>query len=559
MKRVVPILVLFFMFPIGLWGAEITVRVDRNPVSVNESFQLTFSATEEPDGEPDFRPLEQDFSILNQSHSQQSSWVNGQVSQTVSWVLDMMAKQSGTFTVPEIAFGRDQSQSLSLTVLSQTPNKAISRDDDLFLEVEVSPQTVYVQSQLIYTVKLYRRVQMSDGRLSEPELDGAVIQKLGETKNYHTTLQGVDYAVSEIRYAIFPQHSGVVTIPPVALVAEVVQNSQPRFNGFFNRAFTKTRRLVSEAVTLEVKPATADFPGRYWIPSEQLYLQETWPESADELKVGEPVTRTLSLLAKGTTVAQLPQLFQTEVPNGLKAYPDQPLLKEQPQEDGILALREEKIAFIPSEPGRFVLPAIEIPWFNTQTQQVEFARLPERVLSVAGAAKSQSVENLPVTDEQSASEKTSAVTVSEPGESTDSVWMWVSLFLAMGWLTQMGWSAYRQKKQQLPIQPSVSEPQLKLNRVLEQAKQACRNQDAQQCKEALLNWARLSGLNSLAALARTCPEDLSEEIIELNRMLYTDETQSWQGERLLQALKIYRPAARASDQQKPELEPLFKL
>ncbi len=559
MKRVVPILVLFFMFPIGLWGAEITVRVDRNPVSVNESFQLTFSATEEPDGEPDFRPLEQDFSILNQSHSQQSSWVNGQVSQTVSWVLDMMAKQSGTFTVPEIAFGRDQSQSLSLTVLSQTPNKAISRDDDLFLEVEVSPQTVYVQSQLIYTVKLYRRVQMSDGRLSEPELDGAVIQKLGETKNYHTTLQGVDYAVSEIRYAIFPQHSGVVTIPPVALVAEVVQNSQPRFNGFFNRAFTKTRRLVSEAVTLEVKPATADFPGRYWIPSEQLYLQETWPESADELKVGEPVTRTLSLLAKGTTVAQLPQLFQTEVPNGLKAYPDQPLLKEQPQEDGILALREEKIAFIPSEPGRFVLPAIEIPWFNTQTQQVEFARLPERVLSVAGAAKSQSVENLPVTNEQSVSEKTSAVTVSEPSESTDSVWMWVSLFLAMGWLTQMGWSAYRQKKQQLPIQPSVSEPQLKLNRVLEQAKQACRHHDAQQCKEALLNWARLSGLNSLAALARTCPEDLSEEIIELNRMLYTYETRSWQGERLLQALKIYRPAARASDQQKPELEPLFKL
>ncbi len=559
MKIFWPILILLFGLPVWSWGAEITVHVDRNPVNLNESFQLTFSAAEEPDGQPDFSPLDRDFSILNQSHSSQSSWVNGKVSQSVSWVLDVMAKQSGTLTVPAISFGNDLSQPLSLQVLAATQNRTTARDDDLFLEVKVNPESVYVQSQLLYTVKLYRRVQMTDARLSEPELDGAVIEKLGDTKNYHQTIQGVDYAVSEISYAIFPQHSGIVTIQPVTLVAEIVQNSQPRFNGFFNRAFTKTRRVLSEAMTLNVKPASADFPGSYWIPAQQLYLEETWPSDAEELKVGEPVTRTLSLLGKGTTVAQLPELFRAELPEGLKAYPDQPLLKEQPQDDGLLALREEKIAFIPSQPGRFVLPAIEIPWFNTQTEQIEFARLPERVIQVSGAVKKPVVDNMPTVNAPSVAEKMGGAESVGQTE-TDHFWMWISLLLASGWLTQMGFGFYRQRKQgQVSSQQPASEAPIKLNQALEKAKHACRQNNPQQSKEALLIWAHGLGLNSLSALARSCPEDLSLAIMELNQVLYTDKHTGWQGERLLQALKKYRPSHEVSPQEKPELEPLFKL
>ena len=35
-------------------ATTISVTSDRNPVSANESFQLTFTATETPDGDPDF-------------------------------------------------------------------------------------------------------------------------------------------------------------------------------------------------------------------------------------------------------------------------------------------------------------------------------------------------------------------------------------------------------------------------------------------------------------------------------------------------------------------------
>jgi len=49
----------------------------------------------------------------------------------------------------------------------------------------------------------------------------------------------------------------------------------------------------------------------------------------------------------------------TNTNDQLKAYPDQPVLKEQKKVDGMLAFREEKIALIPSKAGSYTLPAIE--------------------------------------------------------------------------------------------------------------------------------------------------------------------------------------------------------
>jgi hypothetical protein len=45
----------------------VSVSIDRNPVNLQESFQLTFTASDDPDGEPDFSPLDKDFEILNRA------------------------------------------------------------------------------------------------------------------------------------------------------------------------------------------------------------------------------------------------------------------------------------------------------------------------------------------------------------------------------------------------------------------------------------------------------------------------------------------------------------
>ncbi|MBT4600276.1 MAG: protein BatD, partial [Methylococcales bacterium] len=77
-------------------ATTISVTSDRNPVSVNESFQLTFTATETPDGDPDFSILNPYLEILNQNKNNSTSIINGQFQHQESWHLNVLIKQTGT-------------------------------------------------------------------------------------------------------------------------------------------------------------------------------------------------------------------------------------------------------------------------------------------------------------------------------------------------------------------------------------------------------------------------------------------------------------------------------
>lgn len=122
----------------------------------------------------------------------------------------------------------------------------------------------------------------------------------------------------------------MATIEPLVLTADIVlSNSRQRFNGFFNRPATKTKRISSKAITLDVLPAPDSFKANHWIPAEQVHIEEKWSGDITNMKLGEPLTRTLTLLAQGTTVAQLPELLGISKTRHLKTYPDQPILKEK--------------------------------------------------------------------------------------------------------------------------------------------------------------------------------------------------------------------------------------
>ena len=536
-------------------AAEIGVTVDRNPVGLNESFQITFTAAEQPDGSPDFEPLRQDFEIVNQQRSTSASWVNGKSSRSEQWILTVLAKRSGELTIPAIAFGADSSKPLALTVTESAQPTA--KDDELFLEVSATPEQPYVQAQVIYTLKLFRRVQITQASLSEPEIKDALVEKLGEDSTYSTQIKGVDYWVTERKYAIFPQQSGLFTIAPLVLNAEYISSlQQPRFNGFFNRPSTETRRVVSKAVTLNVRAVPAEFKGA-WLSAESLELSESWSDSSLQAKVGEPLTRTLSLKAKGATVGQLPELFDKTPIDGIKTYPDQPLLHEDKQSDGLSASREEKIVFIPSKPGEYSLPALKIQWFNSKTQKIEVAALPAVNIKALASAE---VATPMVSATESKPEQASPMTATPIAITTDSrvrLWQAVSAVLAMGWLlTVIGFVRVgRQQRQTGAGNMALSESPLE-----KAIKRACWENNPQAAKQLLLQWGKAEfGADSLAGLASRCEQPLRDEIEDLNRLLYAPGGREWQGRDLWTAFSGQVRRATAPVSLGDGLEPLFKI
>ena len=549
-------LLLLLLVTQSTFAADINVSVDRNPVSIDESFQIIFSATESPDDDPDFSPLEQDFSIINQSNSSSSSWTNGKSSKTIQWTVNVMPKKTGSLVIPSVKFGNDVSQPSTILVTENTPGKAVNNDEDLFIEVEATPLNPYIQSQVFYTLRLYTKVDISQARLNEPELADAVIERLGEDSNFNTQVNAVNYSVTERKYVIFPQKSGRLIIKPLVLTAEVLTNGNPNFNSFFNSQMTKTKRVESKAITLDVKPAPASFNGKHWLSAEELVLKQEWSGDVQQMKVGEPLTRTLTLLAKGTTVGQLPELNTTNTNDQLKAYPDQPVLQEQKKADGLLAFREEKIALIPSKAGSYTLPAIEIPWFNTKSQKMEVARIPETTITAVAVAGTQSApvapELTPATPEKI---ETGSVI---KGPQQINIWLWVSVFLATGWLLTVIYFLTKRTVTKPIIENNDSE--ITLKECIKNLKNACNSDNALAAKDALLEWGRQKfNVSNLGAIAMFCDARLRDEILHLNHVLYGKEAGHWQGKKLFQAFTENKAREKISITEDKSLEPLYRL
>ncbi|ORU92829.1 MAG: hypothetical protein A6F72_05685 [Cycloclasticus sp. symbiont of Poecilosclerida sp. N] len=546
----------FLLFNQAVFAVEITATLDRNPVNINTSFQLTYTATQSPDDDPDFSPLKNNFEILKQSRRSNSSWINGQSTKTIQWILNVMAKQTGHLLIPAIAFGDDVSKPISIEV----SNKVVAKQnnaEDLFFEVEVSPKTIYVQSQVLYTLRLYRRVQVTQARLTEPKMSDAVIEKLTEDSTYNTVINGVAYVVTERKYAFFPQKSGVSTIEPLVLTADIVMpNARQHLNGFFNRPTTKTKRISSKAITLDILPPPDSFKASHWLPAERVRIKEKWSGDIAKMKLGEPLTRTITLHVKGTTAAQLPELLGVTLSNGLKSYPDQPLLKEEKEADGIIAFREEKVAYIPSKPGNYTLPAIEIPWFNSRTQRMEIARIPETTVTTIGAIAS--VENVAANNTTVA--KTSPVIVEalDTQKKEKKLWMGLSLFLSLCWLITLVFLFRKQKPQK--IESSADAKEMSLQETIKKLKHACADNDQLAAKNALLVWGKIKfNSNSLSEISSHCQAQLRDEINCLNKNLYAEQTTSWEGKKLFQFYSENKVREKVSIKTDDGLDPLYKL
>ncbi|MGB5407925.1 MAG: BatD family protein [Thiogranum sp.] len=524
--RVVLILLLI-LHAAGIRAATIRAHLDRNPVTVNESFLLTFDVQGEADGEADFSPLEALFDILNRSQGSKIQIINGRMDRTSQWQLTLMARDVGNYSIPAISFGKDRSNSLSLVVEAETAN-ASDQVGSVFLEAELTPQQAYVQSQLVYTVRLLRSVNLRSGSLSEPKLSGVevMVEKLGDDRSFETLRNGVRYVVVERSFAIFPQESGTLTVEPTVFQGQIIEGS--RFN--FKETL-RSKRVASQPFSVAVQPIPAAAQ-RPWLPSRELRLVEEWPQDPPRFRVGEPLTRTVTLTASGIAAAQLPSLAGTPA-DGLKQYTDQPLLENQTGADGLAGIRQEKIAILPSRAGRFELPAIEIPWWNTETGQQQLARIPARSIEVSAAADTQPVPaQLPV-------EPAPAISASQPAEidqqrDAAGFWPWLSAVLMLGWLaTALLWWRQRLKPEPRSIPRKPEKP----NEAFRDFKRACRNNDAGGGKIALLRLAKNRWQErpptSLAAIANRVDPSFADAIDELNRALYGQDTIDWDGGRLL--------------------------
>ncbi len=488
--------------------AEVKASIDRNPVQVNESFQLVFSIDYTPDHDPDFSILRQHFMMLGNNRGSSTSMINGEYQRGIKWTLQLMPKQVGEFTIPAIRFDQERSKPVQITV-KPTTLTAVPQDE-LVLELHADVDEVYVQGQVLLTLRLLSATDISAYEFGDVRIDSldVVIEPLGHERQYQARIADRRYLVREQQYALFPQQSGRLEVEP--MVAEAAARFDPFGTGGL-------RRIRSRPLALEVKPIPAAYQAAYWLPATRLELREDWRGDTSALIAGEPVTRIVTLLADSLTAAQLPELELLAI-HGIKQYPEQPSLENSRTRDGVRGKREQKVALIPGAAGVYRVPELRVPWWNLETGKMEVATLPARELAVAPAAAEAEAENL-------------AVAPAPAAAAGNRFWLWLSLLLGCGWAANgFYWWIHSRRAPPRATAPTENKP---LKAARRRLYDSCAANDAAAARYVLLVWGRAllapREITNLHQLGNVFGDILMREIEALNRSLYAKDHGAWHG------------------------------
>lgn len=532
-------------FPSQAQDINVTASLDKNPVIVNESFTLTITANDDlPQSAFRSAPLMQDFVVGATSVDRSTRLIQGQMSRQTRWQVTLVARRSGTYQIPSFEIEGSRTEAIELEVIEPSAADASNRGP-VFLTADVDTDSPYIQQQIRYQVSLHVADQLESGSISPPSLENADIRQVGQDEESQQIIDGKRYRVITRTYIITPRRSGSFVLEGSRFDGQI-REQQPRSLTGFSRPQSVT--VLAPDIPLEVASQPADYEGR-WLPSRQVAVEDEW-EAEMQLTLGEPITRRITITAQGVHDEQLPEI-SPDYPPELRYYPERTERESFSARGERIAQASFRGALIATETGHFTLPAIEVNWWNTETNEQETARLPERRVEVV--APPGGIPSPRAMDTQSLSNDTGRPAQLQapllPASGADSGW-WspaATLFATLWGITLSGciWLYFRPRT---PVRVQVEKAgsgqvPAASRKPLQRLKLACKQNKAKEARLALLHWANSrqtdTQLNNLDSIANQLQDaELSHQIHLLQQCLYSGRELSWEhGEALWQSIQ----------------------
>lgn len=526
-------------------AASFTASVDRMQLNAGESVQLILESDDTTQFlTPDLSPLKPFFELLSSRQVNRLSTATGVERPVTQWLLTLLPKQTGFVIIPPLSLGDLQSTPINLYIKDVTEQN-IGQLEPVYIDTQLDRDWVYIQAQVILTLRIYHAIPLfSDGNLTPLLLDNARVEQLDKPRTFERHINGVRHGVIEVSYAIFPQQSGLINIPPQTFSATLAGHDPHSLTPFTAQPGQRIE-VKSARIPLQVKDIPNDYPtDAVWLPAQDISLTQSWTPSLDTpINIGTAVTRLLKLQAQGLPSSLLPDITP---PASLdyKAYLDQPVFSHQDTELGLTSRREQRQAFVFQTPGQQSLAAIKLPWWNTITDQLEYAELAEQKLHIQTAMFNQVSPALMPSHSQPAA----------PVALIQQLIFWQTLSALLALLSLAGFILWwRARHQPAVIAASSSGPTPRS--LQDDLKRACLSNDANNTRLALDAWARQypETLADMAARDST----LSAALDALNSALYSENYSDWQGQALWQAIGnlSFNPQAQSSDDE--QLPPLY--
>lgn len=393
------ILILILLFSEGVFAQSFTASVSKNPVTVGERFQVTFSVNTVGTNfkAPDFKGL----SVLSGPNQSQSiQIINGAMNRSLSFNYILYADKVGDYTINPATITIDgqaeKSNSIQIKVLPESDvqkqrrqqeeeqekslgNQALQiLKENIFVKLSVSKRDVYQGEQITATYKLFIHPELNIAQINPskiPSFNGFWTQELNnETIKWEReSVNGVVFNSAVIKQVVlFPQRSGKLTIDPYEfdVIARLkVQNrrrSNDPFSSFFDDPFFGGSyrdfpyKPKSETSNINVKPLPPNAPASFAGAVGNLTM-DAWLDK-NSVKAGEPITLKVKISGRGNM--KLIDALKVNFPPDFEVYDPKTIDNSILTAGGVTGNVTFEYLVIPRNAGKYKIEPILFSYFD---------------------------------------------------------------------------------------------------------------------------------------------------------------------------------------------------
>ncbi len=539
-------------------AVEVTISVDKNPVTIGSRFTLSVIADDHL-SRTAWQAEQQlaQFSVLSTAVNSSTQITNGGTLRSTEFRTQLQAPTApGSYRIGPLQVAGATTNAIELTVLPLSAAEQAEQAPAAFMEVNLDRQQLYVQQQLQLTATLYLSANLLSGNIAPPQLQHAEISQLGKDQESYEMRNGKRYQVFKRVYLITPQRSGELIINAPVFSGQI--NSGRSLSLFTTANSTDTVTTAAQQLPITVLPVPAEWPATAsWLPAELATISVAADNSNNAGKVGEPLTLTYRITAIGVQSDLLPVLQLPTIATA-DTYPE-PSQRQTSERNGkLIAQQITQVAIIPRQSGTLVIPPQPLVWFNTLTGQVERSLSAALEIDIAAAPALQPQPAItPAAADAVPAVGNPAMPLAAPQSNW---WPYLLLLVVVLWLSSSAWLLL-QLRQLRQARQTATEPMPRFD--LKQLRQACHNNAAEQAELALKQWAsqqlglQAPLLSALAAYFNNAP--LTAQLEHLNHCRYAAQSPPWQEGKALwravQAVQRQQPPQGAETAQLPALYP----
>ncbi len=415
-KSILPVFVFWYALTINAFGQNIQVlaTVDRNQITLEDSIQLSITIKGSQNTPPPELPSLPNFRITSRGTSSSTQIVNMERSISITHNYRLTPMNIGQFKIgpARIRVNKNVYLTKPINIFVKKSTAPIQTGNrPVFLESTASKKEAYIGEQLIYSFKLFYRVEAKNFDLNMP-FGASHFQKeeLGKAKSYQSVVNGIQYHVQEVSVALFPIKPGKAEIPSATLELDIYHRPQNRPNGgpfsqFFNDPFfsqgTRAEHKILRTKPISIKVLPLPEKGK---PKGFKNIIGNFNIIAnlgkDDLEVGDTTTLTITVSGNGNLRGV--SFPEPDLKKLFKIYPDQPEFNQAVIGNQITGKKVFKFALVPLKPGAVKLPAFTLFYFDpiikdyrkAQTHPIEVNVRPSSSQETLNLVQSNSLDNI---------------------------------------------------------------------------------------------------------------------------------------------------------------------